>query len=327
MNLMKGTASLFAAIALASTVVFAQGRSPITPTSPVQAKLTIPDSKLLPGVPFDLWIEVRNPSDTSVGVGLCADMLVTTDGKESFTISLGGETAPAYPTLLPEHDWNGAAVKYLVLKPRETTTLTLPILPDLQGPIYFADDRVSQPGRYAISLRLDYCWGIVTPQKALLPPDFLGAITTNEVTVERIEPTGSDAAVWKRMQALANGKWVPINWTGTEAGRTVIGEIIGTYSDSNYYPYALLAASFGAVDERAHSRFLDAIKRFPKSPVAELLELSAWGTSVTAHKGAKSYDEHYAKVKAFKRPTTRIRAFGREDVPPPPCEPQDDCTD
>lgn len=316
----------------------AQGRSVVPPASPMEAKLVIPDTKLLPGVPFEMWIEVRNPSDATVGVGLCADMIVRPEGGEPFTISFGGEHRPPYPTLLPERDWTGPSVANLTLKPRAAQTLTVPILPELAGPLYFEDDRLSKPGRYGISLRLDYCWpGFVTPQKSLLPPEFLGAVTTNEVTIERITPTGSDAAVWQRMQELTDGKWVSIGWltsrnsgarneSGATAGMTVVNEIITKYPDSNYFPYALLAAQFGAVDAASYNRYVDAIKRFPNSPVAELLELSAMGTAATTGR-LLAQNAHFEKVKKSKRPTTRIRAFGREDLPPEPCPPGDTCED
>ena len=37
--------------------------------SPIRARLVVPDSEVLPGVPFEMWIEVRNPSDTAVTLG------------------------------------------------------------------------------------------------------------------------------------------------------------------------------------------------------------------------------------------------------------------
>jgi hypothetical protein len=161
----------------------------------------------------------------------------------------------------------------------------------------------------------------------LLPPEFLGPVTTNEVTVERIAPTGTDAAVWQRMQELTSGHWSLISWMSTDTGKAIIAEIMDNHKDSNYYPYALLADTFGAVDERAHNRIVDAIKRFPTSPVIELLEFEAWNTAISGRKGMAGYDAHYSRLKASKRPTTRILAFGRENLPPPPCLPTDDCED
>jgi hypothetical protein len=308
---------------------FAQRAPLLPPASPIQAKLVIPDTKILPGVPFEMWIEVRNPSDASVCLGLAGDLIVEPEGKEPFTITRGGADGQLqYPTLLPEKDVEGSAVWNLVLRPRESRTLTLPILRDLQGPNYFADERLSKPGRYTISLRLDYRFGAFeTPQKSLLPPEFLGPVTTNEVTVERITPTGTDAAVWQRIQELSHGRWSSVSWMSSEAGQAVIVEIIDKYKDSNYYPYALLASTFGAVNEQAHNRFVDARKRFPNSPVAELLEQYVWLTAISTHKSMDVYNAHYGKLKASRRPTTRILVFGREDLPKEPCPPGYDCED
>lgn len=314
---------VLAALPLAAPFPSHAQRMPVlSPTSVVEAKLIVLDDKVLPGVPFDMWIEVRNLTDTAVHLGLCADMLVKPEGGEPFTIWFGGEHTPSYPTLLPEHELDGPAVRNLLMRPRASETLTIPILPFLQGPVYFNDERLSNPGRYTISLRLDNCFGgMVTPQKSLLPPQFLGPVITNEVVVERITPTGTDAVVWKRMQELSKGKWISTEW-----GDEIVSEIVSKYPDSNYYPYALLAC-FGCVDTRAYARTVDALKRFPSSPVIELLELEALYTCSKAGKPLAVYRAHHEKVKGSKRPTTRIRAFGRENVPPPPCSRHHDCED
>jgi hypothetical protein len=323
MKFFKRTSVLtFVIAATFAHLAAAQGRSPVPPASPIEATLVIPDSKLLPGVPFDMWIEVRNPSDASVGLGLCADMIVKPEGAEAFTITFREPEKPfRYPTLLA--DGNGEPVHYLKLRPRQREVLTVPIQPELHGPEYFDEPRLMSPGKYRIALRLDYCSSaMVILQKPDLPPEFLGAVTTNEVVVERITPTGNDAKVWQRMQESSKGEWSSAHWDSA-----IINEIIGEYPDSNYYPYALLAGTFGAVDERAYNRFVGATARFANSPVVDMLELSAWGTAVSAGKGMAAYRAHYAKLQKSKRPTTRVRAFGREDAERPPCPPSHDCED
>lgn len=346
-DLRRCVASLAALLMMAvgGPIGFGQGRSPVAPASSVEAKLVIPETKLLPGVPFEMWIELRNPSDATIGVGLCADMLVRPEGAEPFTIApRGQEGEPRYPTILPQREWSGAAVRYLVMRPRHSQTLTIPILPELEGPVYLDDARLSPPGRYAIAFRLDYCWPYLTPPRASdLPPEFLGPVTTNEVVIERVTPTGSDARVWQRMQEVTNGKWVSVGWlssrnagvvdaVGRTGGMTVVSEILGKYTDSRYFPYALLAASFGAVRPVDRDRVLHAIARFPDSPVIELLHARAAGLTAAScglrgDPMAAVCDGANAKLKASKRPTTRILQFGREDVPPPPCPPEVDCKD
>ena len=331
MTLHKRIALFFAVVTVGITeVAVVQGRSPVPAISPVEARLVIPDTKLLPGVPFELWIELRNPSHARVGVGLCAAMVVTPDGGEPFTVSPRGQEGEfRYPTMLPERDWDGRPVRYLVMRPGQTQTLTLPLLPELEGPAFFDDPRFSGPGRYQISMSLDYCWpyNSSSPRKSDLPPEFLGAVSTNAVAVERITPSGSAAAVWRRMQVVTDGKWFPTRWK-----REVIGDIISKYPDSNYVPYALIAGSFGPSRETYLHRVMNAVERFPQSPVVEMLQASLYGMTISSceMRGdpmAAVCQRADKTLKASKRPTTRIRAFGREDVGPPPCHPNEDCVD
>ncbi len=158
--------------------------------SPVQGKLVIPDAKVLPGVPFDMWVELRNASDGSVGVGLCPRLLVRTAKGTAFEVG---------------HAHGGP---YLVMAPGETKTLPYPIGSEL-GAYFFSDSRLSPPGQYTISMRMDYCFGHGVPQQDLLPPTFLGPVVTNEVTVERLQPAGSDAAVWQEILDTSKGNWPP----------------------------------------------------------------------------------------------------------------------
>jgi hypothetical protein len=52
--LIELSAALFGAAS-----VSAQRKPALAPMFPVVAKLTIPDTKLLPGVPFEMWIDVE----------------------------------------------------------------------------------------------------------------------------------------------------------------------------------------------------------------------------------------------------------------------------
>lgn len=334
----------------ASAHVWAQGNSPIAPMSPVSARLTIPDTKLLPGVPFDMWIDIENKSDATVGVGLCADMLVRPSGGSAFIITRGGEGRPRYPVLLWESRVGGRSVPYLLMKPHSNRRVTLPIKDYLTGPNYFDDDRISGPGSYGISLSLGYCWpGFVSPQKKLLPPEFLGPVTTNEVTVERITPTGSDLKVWQRMQEVAGGHWIPIrwsNWPGAKMGDDIrlLNEIVRSHPDSNYVPYALL--TYDGVPTPGYVNLLEeAINRFPNSPVIELLQWTAAlyadaalrriqdeafakhaaYDQAMAHKLAGIRDAEWEKARAAKRPTNRVLILGGEEGSEGECRPEYVC--
>ena len=85
---MKTSLTRIAMIAL--SVLLAQLAVAQRPPSPVQGTLAIPDTKVLPGVPFDMWIELRNTSDAA------ADLrsLISTEKNTELTSSL--RTIPAF---------------------------------------------------------------------------------------------------------------------------------------------------------------------------------------------------------------------------------------
>jgi len=304
--------------------------------SPVQAKLVIPDAKVLPGVPFDMWIEVRNPSDATITIGLFPRLAVRADRGAAFEVTSG---ASDFPVLLRGSKSAGEPViDYLTLAPGEKKTLTLPIREELQGAQFFRDYRLSPPGRYTLAMRLDaFPLGIMSEP---VPLTFLGPVLTTEATVERIEPTGADAKVWKRMQELANGRWALLPMTISSGASpsvdvdtvgkmtSVWGEILTKYPESNYIPYALLWGS--GFDDQYTKRVLDAIERFPSSPVIEYLDARARNLTVK-HAGmpgsamAAAFARETAKIEHSQRPTTRIRVFGREDLPKEPCPRDVEC--
>jgi hypothetical protein len=292
--------------------------------SPIEAKLTIPDAKVLPGVPFDMWVDIHNPSDTLVTVGLCPRLVVRTDSGKSFEIA---SNASDYPILLrsPRTEGEGA-VFYVTLAPGERRTLTLPAAEAMAGSIFFRDSRIMPPGRYGISLRLEaFPLGLTEPP----PLTFLGSVVTNDAFVERIEPNGVDAKVWSRMQEVSNGKWSlqPLTISSDNAGvsaqvagkmSAVWSEIVHKYPDSNYVPYALLLST--GVDEAYAKSVFAAIAKFPSSPIVESLDAKAKDFALR-YGGVAVFERESAKVHDSKRPTTRIIAFGREDVPRAECGP------
>lgn len=309
---MKKIANRLAVIVLVALPLIiscdAQAQRWVNGVSPIQATLVIPDTKVLPGVPFEMWINVVNPSDASVGVGLCPSVLVKRDG-ESFSVV--GKRNGRYDEVLS--DGRNQRMSYVVLKPGEQRTLTLPIKAELIGAAFFDDDRLLGPGRYVLSVRLDFCWcGSCAPQEKLLPPEFLGPITTNEATIERMTPAGSDAAVWARLQELAvHGTAIANVWHNY----SFLNDVVSNHPDSNYVPYALLAGSFGNNTPKYRDQIRSAITRFPSTPVGELLQVHAWTPA----------DTEWANVQHSKRPTTRVTVFGREDAPASPCAPGHDC--
>ena len=293
-------------------------------SSPVKATLVIPDTKLLPGVPFDMWIDVINTSDTAVTIGLYPVLVVQQNG-ETF------EIAPPLcdvPVLLPPVHQAREEYQYLQLAPGEKKTLIPPVE---QAPYFITDYRIMPPGHYMISFRID-AFPDILASHAPTPLTYHGAVVTNAVSFDRIVPTGSDAKVWELMQkASKDGHWTLPQFTEVSGCRpripnneerySVYKEIVTNYPDSNYYPYAV-GTTFPK--SRREALLRDAIHRFPHTPVLEYLHLGLWRRDGFTD---SDQEEHKRLIEGSKRPTTRFAAFGREDLPKEPCPPDYDCDD
>ncbi len=271
-------------------------------TSPVSATLVIPETTLLPGVPFEAWVELENRSAAALAVGLYTSLqATTTDGPIEFQ--------PEAPDLLIIDSYTQKAVPYLELASGAREIITLPIADLLTGAGVFADARISGPGRYGIALKLD-AWPVL---KSGPPPEhFAGPVVTNEVTIERIAPTGADAATWSYLQKMAEDahvRWSPALWSANFA---LLNAILVRYPDSNYVPYALLAGSFGNVSENYLERTLATIRRFPDSPVIDQLRATAAGVAEQLVR-SEIVEAQRKILLQSKKPTTRDLVYGPKD--------------
>jgi hypothetical protein len=140
-------------LSVASATVAAASAQQL-PASPLRATLVIPDRTLLPGVPFDMWIDVHNPSAATISAGLFPTLLVDA-GCESFELDSRCEVE-----VLPA----GAGV--LTLAPGQHTILTLPVW-GVRGPVFFNDPRLSPPGNYELALRFDSEAGMASEANGL----------------------------------------------------------------------------------------------------------------------------------------------------------------
>lgn len=304
---LKHTLTRFAFLLVLAAPAFAQQSSPVT------AKLVVPDTNTLPGVPFEMWIELRNPSDSAVSVGLFPTLVVQPEKGDRFEIS----DASQIPDLLHDNGSNNGSNMSITLAPGAMKTLLLPIR-DGRGAQFLDDWRLSPPGRYTLTMRLDaYPAGqLATPNAGAMPVTFRGAVISNEVAIERIEPTGNDAKFWDRLQRAANGHWsqdcTRITrtsgtkvWCGSDDAAGVWSELLAKYPDSNYVPYGYLGS--GLTDQYL-TKVQDVIKRFPNSPVIELLHYQAYSTALSTRRPAV-VDAERAQLEKSTRPTTRFETF------------------
>ncbi|HEX2831658.1 MAG TPA: hypothetical protein VHW00_01510 [Thermoanaerobaculia bacterium] len=279
--------------------------------TPIAAKLVIPETTLLPGVPFEAWIELENRSGATLAVGLYTSLQATTaEGPIEFQ--------PDAPDLLIINSQTQKAVPYLELASGARETITLPIASLLSGAGVFTDARITGSGRYGVALRLD-AWPLLRNGP---PPDhFAGPVVTNEVMIDRITPTGTDAEAWAYLQTVAEDahvRWSPALWSANFA---LLNAIVTRYPDSNYVPYALLAGSFGNVNEKYLELTLGAIRRFSRSPVIDQLRWTAAGVAEQlVH--PEIVDAQRNILRQSKRPTTRDLVYGPKDPDRRPPDPR-----
>lgn len=261
----------------------------------VKATLVVPETHLLPGVPFEAWVELENESTETIAVGLSPYLLARDATGTPF------EARNVKDDLLLANE-DGTATFYLELRAHERRTLPMPIRGLLRGPFVFDDSRIWNSGTYTIALRLDAWKTLMLPPTP--PSSFAGPIVTNEVTIER-SATGEDAAVWKLMQERAGGSWTSEDWI---LKGDVLHDVVTRYPRSNYTPYALAAGAFNNEPQRYLPMLLESADAFPGSPVAEVLR---WIASFTAiREGKFEIAEHQReKLRASRKPTTRQLAF------------------
>jgi len=197
---------------------------------------------------------------------------------------------------------------------------------------FFRDPRLAPPGHYSLAIRLERFPDAFEPP----PLTFLGPVITAEAAVDRIEPAGVDAKVWQRMQQLGNGRWAVLPMVASGAAtaedtKRMWGgweEVLTKYPDSNYLPYALIAHA--GAGQKYLDLVVDAINRFPSSPVIEFLQAKARDMTIAScplsGSPMSAVCQHATVVVEHStRPTTRIRVFGREDLPKAPCPADYDC--
>jgi len=290
MNIARLTLAAIVALMFASAV-FAQDST--------EAHLVIPDSRILPGVPFDFWIEVHNRGSQLKRVTVCAPFEMRILSGEPLRFTEGAPKQRSNQLYWP----HGGEV---IVGPGESKTLVIPASDAQYGE--FLDDRLfSAPGR-RVGIRLPLCQQIVGRYGQ---NGDRSTVQTNEVEIEIVNPSGSDATVWNLMEETLNHRWTPAEfWRGER--RAMWESVLRDSPDSNYVPYALITTGRFSSDWRdLLAQQLRAIERFPESPAVEWLHVEAWlsARAIRAH-GVMLAEG--AIVRHSKRPTTRLLAFGNE---------------
>lgn len=235
----------------------------------IQATLTLPYDKVLPGVPFDLVVTYTNVSEKPVTIGGALATLVVTFANGDIVVidkpdvndqwDIGDATIPLH--LAPgESAQQAASWEYGSI------------------PNWFRHGNFSGPGTYRVALELRIVDKYEQP---------LGTVRTPAVTLTRIEPIGIDAALWKRMQEVSAGGWADHALAATKPGYALAGEIIQLHPSSSYYPYALALRAFRDADQNRIPALLEAAERFPNSPAYPYLLNAAANSARYAGRAAQ----------------------------------------
>lgn len=265
---MKPT-SIAALILLGAVTLIAQQ---VPPGSPVIATLTLPASSVLPGVPFDMFVAVKNVSKKPVSAGLVAQLHVTLPDGTKFV-------APDRYILQPnQFSAPETSVELAAGESRQFATTWQYADP----PNWSRQPEFSRPGLYRLMLVLED-----TQER---PQNYAGPIQTTTAELRRAVAPGEDQDLWNRMQALSNGQWSDDGFTRLREGRVLLEEILKLHPASQYYPYAVLLRA-PASEEGDVTRALEAAARFRQSPAYPyLLKYAGDGAMSQALKAGRRGD-------------------------------------
>ena len=267
----------------------------------VEATLVVPDVRLLPGVPFDFWIELHNRSESVRRVSICKPFQMRlTAGEPVHWTETPGESRTR-----DQFYWSHGAEA--VVGPGETKVLAIPAYSGSMAGAFFRERLFSAPGRrFAIALPL--CEQVLTSGTQSAPT----ILMTTDVEIEILSPAGSDALAWDFLDEKSKGRWTPADIQSPE-GRALLTSVLRDHPRSSYAPYAMLTTAVLVFNDSRDrlARQLLTIERFPDSPVVEWLHVEAWHEARALRLHAVMLAEG-AILRRSTRPTTRLLAFGHE---------------
>jgi len=250
--------------------------APATP--PIKGSLTLPFETVLPGVPFDMVVTLKNASKSTVSVGLGAKLVVTLPSGRTF--------APDRYELLEQQPHTSEPMASAQLAPGETRQYIVPW--QYAAVAWCHDGEYTAPGTYDLALQLS------TGRPS---SDYAGTVVTNTVHLKRAVPLGEDEALWRHMATAINGRWADDGLFNSVQGRTILKEILELHPTSAYYPYALLLEPLSKPRQASGEdieKALDAAGRFSDSPAYPHLLL--WPGEVALSLASDSIVERHSKT-------------------------------
>jgi hypothetical protein len=231
------------------------------PSRAVEAILTLPYETVLPGVPFDMTVTLKNLSSSPVTVGVEARLVVTMPDGTNVSRKLWEGLLQPFP-LPMDRNW-------VELAPGETRVCYADWYRYPRNELH--DPDFSGPGVYGLTLHL------ATAQQ---PDNYVGEVVTTTARLTRaVPPGGEDEALWEQMNAAMGGRWASDSLSNSKEGPAILRDILQVHSGSAYYPYALLLERQldmrRIVTKDDIALALAAAERFPSSPAHSYLLVRA----------------------------------------------------
>lgn len=191
---------------------------------PVRVSLTLLPASNLPGLPVGFLLTIANPSPKPATIMDYASLKVTTAAETFDAVDVARSKSINLPPTQMETCYSAHC---LTVPANGQRQLYLGFGPLLIENYFFADRRLSFPGRYDLQ---------VTLLVLNLAGSEMTEIHTDTQTLIIQQPTGSDLAVWNFLQQTSGGKgWSQENWI--YSGEGVAKHIRTIYPSSNYVPW------------------------------------------------------------------------------------------
>jgi hypothetical protein len=217
MNIMRRTVLIFLLLAAVTSRASANDL-------PVRVSLTLLPASTLPGLPVGFLLAITNPSAKPVVIADFASLKVTTSAGTFDAIGLGRSPSINLPSAQMAACYSSHCLTVPANGQRQLYLRFGPLLVENE---FFADRRLSSPGRYDLQ---------VTLLVLNLPGSEMTEIHTDTQTLIVQQPTASDLLVWNFLQQTSGGKgWTPADWLDTSD--SVIRQIRATYPSSAYVPW------------------------------------------------------------------------------------------
>ena len=230
-----------------------------------RVSLALLPATTLPGLPVGFLLTIANPSSSPIVIVDLAKLLVTTTSGTFNALSLRFSTTTNLPSDQIEKCNDGHCLTVPAGGQRD---IYLRFGPGLDENEFFADHRLSFPGRYDLEVILSVL---------NLPSPDMTEIHSDSQTLVVHQPTGADLAVWNLLQQTSGGKgWSVENWI--DAGEGVARQIRATYPSSSYVAWV---AAIGPVTRTSFATKLaqldSALAANPPAPVHDELLLAKGG--------------------------------------------------